>query len=58
MERILFPIVASMVLWGTSLRGKRIIVRTDNEAVVSIVNGQTSKCPEIMQLLNFLFCNV
>ena len=53
MERILFPIVAPMVLWGTSLRDKRIIVRTDNEAAVSIVNGQTSKCPEIMQLLKF-----
>ena len=52
-ERILFPIVAPMVLWGTSLRGKRIIVRPDNEAAVSIVNGQTSKCPEIMQLLRF-----
>ena len=53
MERILFPIVASIVLWGTSLRGKKIIVRTDNEAVVSIVNVQTSKCPEIMLLLRF-----
>ena len=52
MERILFPIVAPMVLWGTSLRGKRIIVRTDNAAAVFIVNGQTSKCPEIMQLLS------
>ena len=42
-----------MVLWGTSLRCKRIIERRDNEAVVSVVNGQTSKYPEIMQLLRF-----
>ena len=54
MERIFFPIVAAVVLFGPSLRGKRIIVRTDNEAVVSIVNRQTSKCPEIMKLLRFV----
>ena len=52
----MFPIVAPMVLWGTSLRGRKIIVRTDNAAAVSIVNGQTSKCPEIMQLLR-CFCS-
>jgi hypothetical protein len=48
-----FPIVAAIVLWGGLLKGKRIILRSDNAAVVAIVNKQTSKCPEIMKLVRF-----
>jgi hypothetical protein len=49
----LFPIVVAIVLWGNRLKGKRIILRCDNEAVVCIINKQTSKCPLIMKLLRF-----
>ncbi len=48
-----FPILTAIVLWGEPLRGKRIILRTDNQSVVSIVNRQTSKCSKIMQLVRF-----
>ncbi len=48
-----FPIVVAVVIWGEMLKGKRIIIRTDNQAVVSILNRQTSKCPKIMKLLRF-----
>lgn len=48
-----FPIVVSVVLWGDKLKGKRIILRSDNKPVVAIINKQSSKCPHIMKLLRF-----
>ena len=48
-----FPIVVAFSLWGHTLQGKRIIIRSDNLAAVHIINKQTSKCPRIMSLLRF-----
>ena len=48
-----FPIVVAVVLWGTLLKGKRIILRSDNDSVVAIVNSKTSRCPSIMKLVRF-----
>ena len=48
-----FPIVIAVVLWGHLFRGKRILIRSDNEAVVAILNKQSSKCANIMQLVRF-----
>ncbi len=48
-----FPIVVSVVLWGEQLKGKRIVIRSDNKPAVAIINKQTSKCPDIMKLLRF-----
>ena len=48
-----FPIVVAVVLWGEWLKGKRIVLRSDNTSVVAILNKQTSKCPKIMKLLRF-----
>ena len=48
-----FPVVATVAIWGHSLKGKRIIIRSDNAAVVSIINKQSSKCPAIMKLVRF-----
>jgi hypothetical protein len=48
-----FPILVAIVLWGNQLQGKRIILRSDNQAVVAIINKQTSKCPKIMKLVRF-----
>ena len=50
----LFPIVVAVSLWGKSLSCKRVVLRCDNEAVVTILNKQTSKCPLIMRLMRFL----
>lgn len=46
-----FPAVVAIAVWGESLKGKRIIVRSDNAAVVAILNKKTSKCPAIKKLL-------
>ena len=49
-----FPVVVAVVLWAPQLSGKRIMIRSDNEAVVAILNTQTSKCQQVMSLLRFL----
>lgn len=48
-----FPVVVALTLWGESLSGKRVLIRSDNQAVVAIINNQTSKCPHIMKLVRF-----
>ncbi len=45
--------MVAIVLWGHELRGKRIILRCDNESVIGIINKQTSRCPTIMSLVRF-----
>ena len=49
-----FPVVVSVVLWAPQLSGKRIVLRSDNEAVVAILNKQTSKCTHVMKLVRFM----
>ena len=36
------------------MQGKRVIFWCDNEAVVAIINRQTSHCAKIMKLVRFL----
>ena len=47
----LFPIALALRLWGSALRNKRVLFWCDNEAVVSIINRQSSKCSHIMKLV-------
>ena len=39
----LFPIVLALRLWPNSLKDQRLLVLCDNEAVVHVINNQTSK---------------
>ena len=48
------PIVVAVEVWGEQLRGKRVLFWSDNQAVVAIVNKQTSKCPIIMGMVRRL----
>ena len=50
----LFPVTLALRLWGQHLQGKRVIFWCDNEAVVAIINRQTSHCAKIMKLVRFL----
>ena len=50
----LFPIVLALRLWGPVLSNKCVIFWSDNEAVVTIINRQTSRCCHIMQLVRTL----
>ena len=47
----LFPIVVAVKTWCANLANKRVLFWSDNQAVVSIINRQTSKCPVCMKLL-------
>ncbi|KAK3106899.1 hypothetical protein FSP39_002409, partial [Pinctada imbricata] len=47
----LVPIVLAFTLWCNDLANKRIIIHKDNEALVSILNCQTSKSERKMSLL-------
>ena len=50
----LYPIVAAVVVWGDAWRNTSICFFTDNEALVSIINKQTSREPCVMTLLRKL----
>ena len=50
----LYPIVLILELFGRDLQNKRVIFWTDNEALSTIINNQTSKDKEIMVLVRKL----
>lgn len=66
----LFPIMAAVEVWGEAWANQSIRFFTDNEALVSVINKQTSREPQIMTLLrrmiltcltfniNFMACHV
>ena len=42
--------------WGSQLAQRKVLFRTDNEAVVHIINKQSSTCDQIMQLVRAFVC--
>ena len=50
----LYPIVVAVSLFGHCLRNKRVVFHTDNQAVVYIINKQTSRSPRLMRLVRQL----
>ena len=46
----LFPIVLAMRLWSCHMSNRRIVFVTDNAALVSVINQQTSKNQLVMTL--------
>ena len=52
----LFPIVLAIEVWGSQLQNKQIYINTDNEALVHILNKQSSsdKLITCMILIRFL----
>lgn len=49
----LVPIAMAFSIWGTKLAGKRVILHTDNKALVSILNTQTSKSHALVKVVSF-----
>jgi hypothetical protein len=45
------PVMLALCLWGTQLQHKKVILRIDNEALVVVINKQTSKSKRLMQLV-------
>lgn len=50
----LFPIVIAARVWGPHFARRHVLFRSDNEAVVYILNSRTSKIPVLMRLLRHL----
>ena len=50
----LFPIVAAVEVWGHMLRNHCILCMSDNEAVVHVINKQSSQEPTVMILIRRL----
>ena len=50
----LVPIVLALRLWGSVLSYKCVIFWSDNEAVVTIINRQPSRCLKSVQLVRTL----
>ena len=50
----LFPVVLAAHVWGQEWSKNHITFRSDNEAVVSVLNSRTSRVPEMMRLLRSL----
>ena len=46
-----FPILVALLCWAPLLAGCKVRFRTDNVAVVHILNKKSSPCPKIMQLV-------
>ena len=46
-----FPILVSTHIFEYNFTNKKVLFPCDNEAVVEILNGQTSKCPRVMDLV-------
>lgn len=49
-----FPILVAIYIWGHTLRNKKLLFKCDNEAVVQIINVQTSKDKNVMVLVRAL----
>ena len=51
--RELYPIAISLGVWSANFQNKCVLFMCDNEAVVHIINKQTSKDPKVMSVLRF-----
>ena len=51
----LFPIVEAAALWGPTWRGKQVLFRTNNQAVVAALASYSARDPPLVHLLRSLF---
>ena len=51
---VLYPIVGAMHIWGHVLTSKQVLLHTENQALVPIINKWTSKDMQIMKLVRSL----
>ena len=53
----LFALIAGIITWHKDLSNRRIIIHCDNQAVVEMVNSNSSKCKNCMILIRKLVLN-
>lgn len=47
----LYPIFLLVAIFADKIAGSHIVFHTDNQAIVAVLNKQTSKCPHIMAII-------
>lgn len=47
----LFPVLVALVIWGNSLRNKRLLIHSDNKGVVFALNCLSAKSPPVVTIL-------
>lgn len=47
----LYPIVVAALVWGSEWHRRKVMFRSDNQAVVECIRSGTSHCPHMMILL-------
>lgn len=47
----MIPVLLALFLWGERLHQRKVLLHIDNEALVSVINTQTSKSKRLMQLV-------
>ena len=52
-----YPLVVAVHCWSNLLANRKVRFRTDNSAVVYIINNQSSRCDQIMQLVRNFVCH-
>ena len=50
----LVPIVMAFYIWSNELKNRKIILNTDNKALVSVLNKKSSKSKIVMHLIRHL----
>ena len=50
----LYALAIGVKLWMGKFRNKRILIHCDNQAVVQMVNNNTSSCPHCMKLIRII----
>ena len=50
----LYPILVALVLWSSELANKNVLFMCDNQAVVQIINQQTSSCPVCLAMIKYI----
>ena len=53
----LYALTAGILAWGSRFANKRVIIFTDNEGVVSVVNNSSSTCKHCMNLVRIITLN-
>ena len=51
-----YPVVVAVDCWAPQLANRKVRFRCDNEAVVNIINKQSSNCDKIMHLVRLFVC--
>ena len=50
----LYPVYVAVSMFADKLFNSRIVFFTDNQAIVAVLNSQTSRCPKIMSIIRKL----